>query len=86
MPAVAHLDDEISHGGRIITASEDVYAEGRQVARVGDKARCQRHGTVTIIDGVDTVIVNGSSVAVHGSRCSCGAQVIATGSVYAGGE
>lgn len=85
MPPVARLGDAISHGGTIISASEDVISEGRAVARIGDKARCRKHGLVTITTGEDSVMTNGRSTAIDGSRCSCGATVIAGGNVIAGG-
>jgi len=85
MAVIAHLGDRISHGGQIVEASEDVVTEGRGVARVGDTVRCMLHGTVRITTGDETVLANGRPVAFHGSRCSCGASVIADGNVFAGG-
>ncbi len=81
MPAIAHLGDVLSHGGSVATASPDVYAQGRQVARVTDRAFCAQHGVVTIVTGAATVMVNGLAAAHHGSLCSCGALVIAAGTV-----
>ncbi|MCK7579786.1 MAG: PAAR domain-containing protein [Chromatiales bacterium] len=81
MPGIAHLGDPISHGGSIITASPDVVADSRQVARVGDLAVCSRHGLVRIVTGADTVRTNGRASAHDGSRCSCGAVVQSFGRV-----
>lgn len=81
MPDIAHLGDTITHGGEIITASDNVYAQGRRVARVGDLAMCLQDGIVKIVTGANTVLVNGQPAAHDGSLCSCGALVIASGSV-----
>lgn len=89
MPAIAHLGDGTSHGGTVITASADVLAEGRQVARVGDLVMCPKrdtpdgppHGIVAIVSGAATVMVNGQLVAIDGSVCSCGAVIISSGTV-----
>ncbi len=89
MPAIAHLGDGTSHGGTVITASGDVYADGRQVARVGDLVMCPKrdtpdgpiHGIVPIVSGAATVMVNGRPAALSGSLCSCGAAVISGGTV-----
>ncbi len=85
MPDIAHLGDPISHGGAIASASLDVYAEGREVARVTDRAYCAIHGVVVIVTGADTVLVNGLAAAHNGSLCSCGALVIAAGTVVVEG-
>lgn len=81
MPLIAREGDSISHGGSIIEGSPDVYAEARAVARVGDQVLCSLHGLVAITSGAATVYANGRLVAVDGSLCSCGAQVIASGNV-----
>lgn len=79
MPAIAHLGDELDHGGSIASASPNVYADGKPVARVGDRAFCAQHGIVTIDSGAATVLINGQPAAYDGSQCSCGAVVISTG-------
>lgn len=75
MPKIAHIGDPISHGGLVIEASEDVFADDRAVARVGDKVLCYLHGVVKIVTGSSTVLVNGKAAAHDGSKCSCGAIV-----------
>lgn len=87
MPAVAHIGDFISHEppipqGAVIGGSPDVFAQGRAVARVGDYAMCEEHGLVQIASGSATVYANGQRVAHNGSTCTCGAVVIAYGTVY----
>lgn len=83
MPKIAHLGDPISHGGSVIEGSDDVFADGRAVARVGDKVSCRRHRNSVIISGSSTVFVNGRAVAVDGSKCSCGATIrVSSGTAY----
>lgn len=86
MPNVARLDDEISHGGNITSASPNTFVNGRKVARLNDTVLCRIHGEQTIISASKTVIVNGRGVARIGDNISCGAT-ITTGSLntFAGG-
>lgn len=44
MPAIAHLGDTTTHFGTVVTASADVTAEGRGVARIGDWVYCPKRG------------------------------------------
>lgn len=88
MPAIAHLGDTTTHFGTVVTASADVTAQGRGVARIGDWVYCPKrdeggpeHGLVQIITGASTVLVNNRGAAHHGSLCSCGALVISGGTV-----
>ena len=76
---MARLGDTSTHGGRIVTASEDTICNGRGVARVGDWLDCGVHGLTRIITGSPDVICNGRPVARIGSLCECGA-VISSGS------
>lgn len=85
MPAIAHLGDALSHGGAVIEASGTVFADGRAVARIGDRVSCAQHGLQRIVSGAESVVTNGRGTAIDGSRCSCGARVIATGTVFAEG-
>ena len=86
MPQVARLGDTIDHGGEIITASPNVYANSIRVARLNDQVNCFRHGIQTIVSASSTVFANSRGMARIGDRVSCGA-VIVTGSpnVFAGG-
>lgn len=81
MVPIAHLGDRISHGGEIISASPNVFAQNVAVARVGDWAWCSRHGRVIIVTGANTVLINNQPAAHHDSLCSCGAKVISHGTV-----
>lgn len=72
---VARLGDAISHGGNITSASPDVTIDGLGVARIGDTAQCDQHGTVTIVGGSATVTCDGIGLARIGDLCSCGAII-----------
>lgn len=86
MPAIARIGDPISHGGAVVGGSDNVFANDRGVARQGDFVLCARHGLKPIVGNcVDTVLVNGRPVAVTGSVAACGAVVISTSNVIAGG-
>jgi uncharacterized Zn-binding protein involved in type VI secretion len=71
------LGDKTSHGGAVIQASSHSDTGGVGIARMGDKASCPRHGTVSIVSGDATLIVDGKPAARHGDKTSCGAVLIA---------
>lgn len=75
MPGAARKNDTISHGGEITEGSENVFANGRQVARVGDAVFCEEHGAQTITSGSSSVFANGNGVARIGDDVSCGATI-----------
>ena len=75
MPGVARLNDEISHGGTIVEASNSVKADGRGIARLGDAVNCAIHGNQTITSASDHVTANGRKVARLNDTISCGAII-----------
>jgi len=75
MRGVARINDTISHGGTIVEGSPDVTANGRRVARLGDKVECQQHGTQTITSASDDVRANGKKIARLNDTVSCGATI-----------
>ena len=77
MPQVARIGDPISHGGAIITGSDNVFANGIGVARVNDLVNCAQHGIKLLIEGSDTVWVNGRGCVRVGDQAECGAIVTA---------
>lgn len=79
MPANARLGDLGSHGGVIVTASEDVFTNSRGQARIGDIYACAIHGLNPIIEGSPDTYANSRNVARVGDLTECGA-VIVTGS------
>lgn len=78
MPQAARIGDEISHGGSIVSGSENVVVEGSPQARLGDAVMCDIHDEQVIVTGSSTVFVNGRPAARVGDSISCDA-VISTG-------
>lgn len=76
---VARVGDLISHGGEIITGSENVRTNSRRTARLNDQVRCNIHGLQRIVSASGTVRANTRGVARINDRISCGA-FITTGS------
>ena len=79
MPPVARLGDKISHGGEIITASDDTTADNIKVARVGDLVSCAIHGVNKIVTGANQLTTNNRLTARIGDKTECGASIV-TGS------
>jgi uncharacterized Zn-binding protein involved in type VI secretion len=71
------LGDKLSHGGSVIEASPHSDIDGVGIARLGDKASCSIHGSVTIVSGDATLIIDGKPAARDGDKTSCGAVLIA---------
>lgn len=71
------LGDKTSHGGAVISASPHSDSGGIPIARLGDQTSCPVHGTVPIVSGDMTLIVDGKPVARHGDKTACGAVLIA---------
>jgi len=75
MDNIARIGDTISHGGSIISSSENCATNERGIARIGDTVICDIHGTQTIIGGSNNVECNGLSIARIGDLISCGATI-----------
>jgi uncharacterized Zn-binding protein involved in type VI secretion len=76
MPRVICLGDTGSHGGLVSTASPNVLAQGRRVARVGDIYDCLEHGPNPIVSGSPDTTANGQPIARVGDTTACGATLI----------
>lgn len=77
--SIARLGDTSDHGGVIITASENVNADGIGVAREGDLHSCPipGHGVTPLVSG-STRKVNGKGVIRIGNsedHAGCGAII-----------
>ena len=71
------IGDPTSSGGSVVSGSPFTDIDGIPVARVTDQATCPRHkGAYPIVDGDNTLIVDGQPVALHGSSLSCGCKVL----------
>lgn len=77
MAAVARLNDTSSHGGSIISASANVKANGRGVARQGDLHQCPipGHGTTSLTAVVTSENANGRKIITVGATAGCGAVI-----------
>jgi uncharacterized Zn-binding protein involved in type VI secretion len=82
---VIRLGDSTSHGGKVLTASSNVFYGGIEVARVGDSVSCPKcKGTYTIVSGAQSVF-NNEQIARNGDSVSCGAKLIAgSGATFSG--
>jgi uncharacterized Zn-binding protein involved in type VI secretion len=73
------IGDLTSHGGVIITGSDNCRADGIPVSRIADLHACPIHGVNVIVTGSPNHRVNSRDTSRIGSLCACGAVVI-TGS------
>ncbi|WP_341313469.1 PAAR domain-containing protein [Paraburkholderia sp. IMGN_8] len=71
------LGDKHSHGGRVVTGASQSDINGKAIARVGDRAVCNVHGSVVIVSGDANVTFDGAAAAREGDKLSCGAVLIA---------
>jgi uncharacterized Zn-binding protein involved in type VI secretion len=76
------VGDKTSGGGVVVSGSPTNTINGKQMARVGDKATCSKKNhprTVTIVASSDpTVITDDAPQAFHGDPLSCGCTLIAS--------
>lgn len=64
------------HGGEVLSGSYEAF--GKPVACVGDKARCNKHGMTSIVQGTSGSTVNGKAVALDGHKCACGCTLVSS--------
>jgi len=77
MAQLIRIGDPGSHGGAIITGSDDTFCNGIGVARVGDTYSCPIHGPNPITSGSPDTTANGQPVARVGDTTACGATLVA---------
>ncbi len=87
MAAIARLGDMSSHGGTIISASQDVTADGIGIAREGDSHSCpiSGHGITALSPITTKTYANGRLMITVGASAGCGA-IITEGSPTKGAE
>lgn len=73
---VVRLGDPGSHGGGVISASADVFANGKGVARLGDTYGCPIHGPNPIVTASSDSFANSRGVVRVGDATACGATLI----------
>lgn len=80
MKRVIRLGDPTTHGGIVVSASPTTMINGIHVARLGDRVTCPKpgHGSVTIVEGDPSWLIDGRPVALEGHKTSCGASLIST--------
>ncbi len=67
---------QLSHGGSVTSFSPNVKVNGKFVVRLGDRAQCSIHGSVTV-SSASGFKSNGIKTALEGDTCSCGAVLVA---------
>lgn len=72
------VGDRLDHGGSVVSGASPSSVGGKQIARVGDRAVCSKHGSTVIVSGDSGTIVHGQPVARHGDKTACGATLIAS--------
>lgn len=82
-------DHDGFHPSPVIAGSQDVWIDGRPVARRGDALAPHVHPDLpphprSIAEGDGAVFINHRPIAVSGSRIDCGGKVIGTASVRVG--
>ncbi len=76
---VIRLGDQTSHGGKVISASNDFKALGKPIAAEGDKATCPRCKGVYLLLPTDSDRKHhGKLVAYDGDKTACGATLISS--------
>lgn len=73
------LGDRTSHGGVVITASENTFTDEHRVARIGDLVACPipGHGLNPIVTASPYVEIDGRRVARHHDTTACGSLLLA---------
>jgi uncharacterized Zn-binding protein involved in type VI secretion len=81
---VSCLGDVSSHGGVIVTASSNVVADGRLVARLGDMHACPifGHGVTPLISGAMSTDTGLGLVRTLQDVAGCGAMMVTGSSVF----
>lgn len=71
--------DQLENGGHVTGGSPYMDFMGRPLARKGDEAICDQHGTTTIDEGNEGFPDrDGRPVAMHHHRCACGCRLISS--------
>ncbi|NZA26836.1 PAAR domain-containing protein [Luteimonas sp. SJ-92] len=67
-----------SHGGTVVTSTPFTDIDGVGVARKGDMVVCpQCKGAYPIVEGDETLLIDGAPVAYQGCKTLCGATLFA---------
>ncbi len=75
--AIAIAGDCIDHGGYILPSARTIFANGKSIAKVGDKVFCLIHGITEIIGDKKNTLYGGKKrIARVGDKTKCGATII----------
>jgi uncharacterized Zn-binding protein involved in type VI secretion len=75
--AIVLAGDCIDHGGEVITGNSGIYVNNKQIAYIGDKVMCRKHGLTKIIATKKIGVMSGDrQVARIGDKTECGATII----------
>lgn len=75
---VIRVGDSTTHGGKVLTGSENTFYEDIPIARVGDRVSCPKcKGTHHIVSGAPEAFDDQKPIARNGDLVSCGAKLIA---------
>lgn len=75
------VGDRTDHGGVVVAGSPHSDADGKAIARIGDKVTCPKkgHGGETVIaTGDPTCVIDGQPAARHGDKTACGATLLSS--------
>ena len=76
---VIRLNDQTSHGGRVLTATSGTVAVGKPAALAGDMTFCpQCKGAFPIKPGGSGNTHDGKEYAYDGDTTACGAKLISS--------
>ncbi|MBB1629628.1 PAAR domain-containing protein [Cupriavidus sp. UME77] len=83
--------DKTTHGGVVITGSENDLLDGEPIARLGDLVDClakypdgRPHGINKIIEASSDLMLDGGEAACEGDGTECGCMLIASSDASAG--
>ena len=85
MPGIARDAGKDVAGGPDITGSNNVFANGKPVVRIGDLIASHGlspHDSAVMIQGSSNVFVNGKKVCRAGDAASCGHTTSGSGDVF----
>lgn len=70
------IGDTGSHGGVVVTGSDNCRANSIPVSRIGDTYACPIHGPNPIVTGSPNHRVNSRDTSRIGSVTACGATIV----------
>ncbi|HCN45568.1 MAG TPA: PAAR domain-containing protein [Pseudomonas sp.] len=77
MKAVVRLGDTLHpYGGEVLQGRYE--CDGKPVACLGDKVRCNLHGLTVIAEGSGLMTMDDLPVALDGHRCKCSCSLVSS--------